>query len=73
MLSVDLSAFRTRLGEAVMCDIRDIDGCRSLADTICSQAVAITQVQYESSNFLTNSVSGICGDSLSQHAALERY
>ena len=33
MLSVDLNAFRTRLGEAVMCDIKDIDGCCSLADT----------------------------------------
>ena len=47
MLSVDLNAFRTRLGEAVMCDIKDIDGCCSLADTTCSQPVANTQVQYK--------------------------
>jgi len=40
----------SRLGEAVMCDIKDVDGCSSLADTTCSQAVAITQVQHKSSS-----------------------
>ena len=47
MLSVDLNAFRTRLGEAAMCDIKDIDGCCSLADTTCSQAMTNTKVQYK--------------------------
>ncbi len=71
MLSVDLNAFRTKLGEAVMCNIKDIDGCCSSAEKNCSQAEANTQVQYKSRNFLTKSACGICGDGLSQHAALE--
>lgn len=49
------------------CVITDIDGCCSLVDTTCSQAVAITQV-LDKVKFDFRKQNG-----LSQHAAMETY